>query len=119
MDYRQDHRSRPCAHADEYHDLGGGGATFLWREIDLVCFQDRLDVCEQAVRRLSRFTTTTPTTTPSRNDVTSLPPTATSSIPKANVNAKRPTNIAANLRDLIRAANAWDVQLYDWARGAF
>jgi hypothetical protein len=95
---------------------------FLWRETDFVCFQDRLEDCEQAVRRLLRLTTTTTTTSlnvTSPKDTTTKPPTASSSIPKVNVNAKRPANITADLRDQIWAANDWDVQLYDWARETF
>jgi hypothetical protein len=99
---------------------------FLRQETDLVCFQDHLEDCEQAIRRLLHLTPTT-TATASRNvaspkdsttRTTKPPPTATS-IPKVNVNAKRPTNISADVRDQIRAANDWDVQLYDWARETF
>jgi hypothetical protein len=89
---------------------------FLWRETDLVCFQDHLDACEQAVRRLLSSTSRNMA---SLNKYTTKQATAHTSIPKVNVNAKRPTNITADIRDQIRDANAWDVQLYDWARETF
>jgi hypothetical protein len=81
---------------------------FLFQQTDLVCFQDHLDDCEQAVRRLLRL-----------KNKTALR--KSPAIPKINVNAKRPAkaNITAQLRDQIRTANAWDVQLYDWARATF
>ena len=59
------------------------------------------------------------TTTTTQENIIKLQPPPVTSIPKVNVNTKRPTNITADLRDMIRAANAWDVQLYDWARDTF
>jgi hypothetical protein len=70
-------------------------------DMDLVCFQDRLDECRRQTEALLGFN--------SSKKYTDYP------IGRKNVNHQRPKNLTDIVLNKVRAMNRWDIKLYDWA----